>query len=55
MLNMPGPEEILEVFYDWQIVKGMFVTADFQEVGNPAYNRDRGPVSVGSLRLHLEY
>jgi hypothetical protein len=30
------------------------LTFDFQEVVNPAYNRDRGPVSVYSLRVHWD-
>ena len=30
------------------------VTADYQYFVNPAYNRDRGPVSVIGLRLHLQ-
>jgi high affinity Mn2+ porin len=50
-----GPEEILDLFYSFEIHKGITVTLDFQEVNHPAYNRDRGPVSVGSVRLHLEY
>jgi hypothetical protein len=27
---------------------------DLQLIGNPGYNQARGPVLVGSLRLHLE-
>ncbi len=50
-----GPEEILETYYDLQLHKGIFVTADFQEISHPAYNRDRGPVSVYSLRVHIEF
>jgi high affinity Mn2+ porin len=50
-----GPEEILEVFYDIEIHKGIHFALDFEQVNHPAYNRDRGPVSVGSMRLHLEY
>jgi high affinity Mn2+ porin len=49
-----GPEEILELYYAFQIKNGLAVTFDFQEIGNPAYNRDRGPVSVFSLRVHLD-
>jgi high affinity Mn2+ porin len=48
-------EEILEVFYDLELIKGVSIAADFQEINHPAYNRDRGPVSVGSLRVHLEF
>ena len=27
---------------------------DYQHIENPAYNRDRGPVSVYGMRLHAE-
>src|SRR5262249_6478787 len=50
-----GPEEIFEAFYNLEVRKGIYVTTDFQEVNHPAYNRDRGPVSIVSLRVHLEY
>ena len=50
-----APEQILEAFYSMEVRKGIFVTTDFQEVINPAYNRDRGPVSIVSLRVHFEY
>ena len=49
-----GPEEILDFFYNFQLTKGIFVAFDFQEVNHPAYNRDRGPVSIYTLRVHLE-
>jgi hypothetical protein len=28
---------------------------DFQEVWNPAYNKDRGPVSIAQGRFHIEF
>jgi high affinity Mn2+ porin len=31
------------------------VTLDYQLIANPAYNRDRGPVSVLGLRVHAQY
>jgi len=30
------------------------ISLDCQFIDNPAYNRDRGPVSVVGLRFHLE-
>ena len=48
------PESILEAYYAWRAIDGFTVTFDYQHVQNPAYNRDRGPVSVGTLRLHWE-
>lgn len=50
-----GPEEILELFYNFQVTKGMFVGFDFQEVDHPAYNRDRGPVALYTMRVHIEF
>lgn len=50
-----GPESILEVFYNWRVRPGLFVTYDLQGVINPAYNRDRGPVGLAAVRLHYEF
>jgi high affinity Mn2+ porin len=50
-----GLEQCLETFYRFQIRQGMDVGFDFQEVINPAYNRDRGPVSIFSLIAHIEF
>jgi high affinity Mn2+ porin len=33
----------------------MRLTLDYQLVVNPAYNRDRGPVSVFGFRIHTQY
>jgi high affinity Mn2+ porin len=53
-LPHPGLEKILEVYYrvpvfSWQ------ATLDYQVMTNPAYNRDRGPVSVIGARLHAQF
>lgn len=47
-------ERIFETYYSLALGKGFFLSPDFQWVGNPAYNRDRGPVPIGALRLHWE-
>lgn len=47
-------EDILEAYYRWQICAPLSLTGDYQFVANPAYNRDRGPVSIFALRLHLQ-
>lgn len=51
-LPHPGSEEIIEAYYNWQVMKGVNVTADYQFIANPGYNRDRGPTHVFGLRLH---
>jgi high affinity Mn2+ porin len=50
-----GTEDILEAYYRLQVVKPLSLTADYQFVGHPAYNRDRGPVSILALRAHLQF
>jgi high affinity Mn2+ porin len=50
-----GLEKIIEVYYRLAVIKGIYVNADFQELWNPAYNRDRGPVSVVAMMMHVEY
>jgi high affinity Mn2+ porin len=47
-----GSEDILEAYYKAQLWKWLAVSADYQFVARPAYNSDRGPVSVFALRLH---
>jgi high affinity Mn2+ porin len=48
-------ERILETYYAYAIDKNFTFTADYQFVTNPAYNADRGPVSIFSGRLHGEF
>ena len=48
------PEAIVEAYYAWRALPSFTVTLDYQHVQNPAYNRDRGPVSIGTVRLHWE-
>ena len=54
MLPHPGLEQIIETYYrfpvyDWQ------ATLDYQFIVNPAYNRDRGPVSLIAMRLYSQF
>lgn len=54
-LPHPGPEEIIESYYNLAVLKGVHLTFDYQFVENPAYNRDRGPVSILAVRLHSAF
>ena len=45
MLPHPGLEQIIETYYQLPVY-AWHVTFDYQFVVNPAYNRDRGPVSI---------
>jgi high affinity Mn2+ porin len=50
-----GRENIVEAYYTVHAWRGVYPSFDFQYVDHPGYNRDRGPVFVPSLRLHLEF
>ena len=49
-----GPEYAWESYYSARLFPGFFSTIDVQHIANPAYNQDRGPVWIYSLRLHIE-
>ena len=48
-------ENILEAYYSFALINGVALTADYQFVANPAYNSDRGPISVLGLRFHGQF
>ena len=50
-----GRENIVETYYTAHLWRGIYVAPGLQHVMNPGYNRDRGPILVPSLRLHLEF
>jgi high affinity Mn2+ porin len=50
-----GWEKILETYYDAGVWKTIHLAVDYQFITDPAFNRDRGPVSVIGARLHWEF
>jgi high affinity Mn2+ porin len=50
-----GWEKGLETYYDFQICKYIHSALDYQFITDPAFNRDRGPVSVFGARLHWQF
>jgi len=50
-----GRETIVEGYYNYHAWRGMFYALDVQHIDNPGYNRDRGPVWVGSVRAHVDF
>lgn len=48
-------ENVVESYYNAALVPGIQAALDYQLVVNPAYNPDRGPVSVLAFRLHGEF
>ena len=54
MLPNAGREKIIETYYSFPVFSWR-MTLDYQFIANPAYNRDRGPVSVIGTRLHTQF
>ena len=54
MLPHPGLEQIVEAYYQLP-VSVLKLTLDYQFILNPAYNTDRGPASVFTVRLHTQF
>jgi len=49
-----GRENIFEGYYNAHFWRGIYGAIDLQHIENPGYNRDRGPVWVPAVRLHVE-
>lgn len=51
-----APEMIMEFYYKLNAYQQkFFISPDYQFILHPAYNQDRGPVNVFSLRAHIEF
>lgn len=49
-----GREDTLETYYSAHLWRGVYISPDLQWATHPGYNKDRGPVVVPGLRLHVE-
>ena len=49
------PEQIVEAYYLVGLTDWATFTFDYQFVANPADNYARGPVSIGAVRLHVQF
>jgi high affinity Mn2+ porin len=50
-----SPEEVIECYYSLVMTRNLFLSADYQFIDHPGYNADRGPVSIGGVRVHFEF
>lgn len=50
-----GRETIFESYYTAHVWRGLFLGPDVQYIVNPGYNQVRGPVTVGSFRVHVDF
>jgi high affinity Mn2+ porin len=49
------PEQIIETYYSLALANWASLAFDYQFVANPGDNYARGPVSIGALRLHVQF
>ncbi len=54
-LRRAGAEHIVETYYSFAPFEFARLSLDYQFINHPAYNRDRGPVSVFGVRAHIEF
>ena len=54
-LNDPAAEQIVETYYSFSMTDWARVSADYQFLDNPAYNTERGPISVFGVRGHIQF
>lgn len=47
-------ERIFEGYYTLHVWRGISFAFDVQQISNPGYNQDRGPVLVPGFRIHIE-
>jgi len=50
-----GPENVIEAYYNCELLKGVNFTLDYQLAVDPAYNKDRGPINIFSARLRVKF
>ena len=50
-----APEGVFDVFYSVNLLKAIWLTADYQFLWNPGFNADRGPVHIFAGRVHAEF
>lgn len=51
----PTSENALDMFYSFNYLKVFWFSGDYQRVANPAFNADRGPVNIFSVKIHGEF
>ena len=54
-LPHPRAEQIVETYYSLAVRSWAHLSFDYQWVKNPAYNTDRGPVSIVAVRVHAQF
>jgi high affinity Mn2+ porin len=54
-LPNPTTEKIFETYYSVALTAAVKLSFDYQFIADPGYNADRGPASIGAIRLHAQF
>jgi high affinity Mn2+ porin len=54
-LPQPAPEKIFETYYSYAVTSALALSLDYQLIAAPGYNSQRGPASIGAVRLHAQF
>ena len=50
-----GRENIVEWYYNAHVWRGLYASVGGSFIAHPGYNRDRGPLYVPSIRMHIDF
>lgn len=50
-----GRENIIEWYYNAHLWRGLYASGGGSFIAHPGYNRDRGPLYVPSIRMHVDF
>lgn len=50
-----GMESSVDLFYSVNFRKSLWISGDYQRIINPAFNADRGPLNIFSVKIHGEF
>jgi high affinity Mn2+ porin len=54
-LPQPSLEKVFETYYSFAVTSAVKISLDYQLIVDPGYNTQRGPVSLGAVRVHAQF
>jgi high affinity Mn2+ porin len=54
-LPHPALEKIFETYYSYALTSALALSVDYQLIAAPGYNPQRGPASIGAVRLRAQF
>jgi high affinity Mn2+ porin len=54
-LPRPALEKIIETYYSYALTSALRLSLDYQLIAAPGYNPQRGPASIGAVRVRVQF